>query len=110
MAYAGKNGYDKDTDILSPIASNIIGWVGKADREEILNLSFERISLYQVGKILEKLGYQNIDMSENGWEMDYWWEYELANNAKDIPDLPCRVQIQGSCAEGTMMLNVLDNK
>lgn len=74
MAYAGKNGYDKDTDILFPIATNIIGWVGKADREEILDLSFERISLYQVGKILEKLGYQNIDMSENGWEMDYWWE------------------------------------
>ena len=73
MAYAGKNGYDKDTDILFPIATNIIGWVGKADREEILDLSFKRISLYQVGKILEKLGYQNIDMSENGWEMDYWW-------------------------------------
>ena len=53
MAYAGKNGYDKDTDILFPIATNIIGWVGKADREEILDLSFERISLYQVGKILE---------------------------------------------------------
>lgn len=110
MAYAGKNGYDKDTDILFPIATNIIGWVGKVDREEILDLSFERISLYQVGKILEKLGYQNIDMSENGWEMDYWWEYELANNANDIPNLPCRVQIKGSCAEGTMMLNVLDNE
>lgn len=110
MAYAGKNGYDKDTDILFPIATNIIEWIGKADREEILDLSFERTSLYQVGKILEKLGYQNIDMSENGWEMDYWWEYELANNANDIPNLPCRVQIKGSCAEGTMMLNVLDNE
>ena len=106
MAYAGKNGYDKETDILFPIATNIIGWVGKANREEILDLSFERISLYQVGKILEKLGYQNIDMSENGWEMDY----ELANNTNDIPNLPCRVQIKGSCAEGTMMLNVLDNE
>lgn len=110
MAYAGKNGYDKDTDILFPIATNIIRWIGKADREETLDLSFERISLYQVGKILEKLGYQNIDMSENGWEMDYWWEYELANNAKDIPNIPYRVQIQGSCAEGTMMLSVLDNE
>ena len=49
-------------------------------------------------------------MSENGWEMDYWWEYELANNANDIPNLACRVQIKGSCAEGTMMLNVLDNE
>lgn len=48
MAYAGKNGYDKNTDILFPIAISIIGWVGKADREEILDLSFERISLYQV--------------------------------------------------------------
>lgn len=47
MAYAGKNGYDEDTDILFPIATNIIGWVGKADREEILDLSFERISLYR---------------------------------------------------------------
>ena len=26
MAYAGKNGYDEDTDILFPIATNIIGW------------------------------------------------------------------------------------
>lgn len=55
MAYAGKNGYDKNTDILFPIAISIIGWVGKADREEILDLSFERISLYQVGEILENL-------------------------------------------------------
>lgn len=110
MAYAGKNGYDKDTDILFPIATNIIGWVGKTDREEILDLSFERISLYQVGKILEKLGYQNIDMSENGWEMDYWWEHELADNANDLPNLPYRIQIKGSCAEGTMILNVLDNE
>lgn len=110
MAYAGKNGYDKDADALFPIATNIIGWVGKTNREEVLDLSFERISLYQVGEILKKLGYQNIDKSENGWEMDYWWEYELANNSKDIPNLPCRVQIQGSCAEGTMMLNVLDNE
>ena len=110
MAYAGKNEYDKDINFLLPKTLDIIGWIGKADREEILDLSFERISLYQVGKILEKLGYQNIDMSENGWEMDYWWEYELANNANDIPNLPCRVQIKGSCAEGTMMLNVLDNE
>lgn len=110
MAYAGKNGYDKDADALFPVATNIIGWVGKSDREEILDLSFERVSLYQVGEILKKLGYQNIDKSDNGWEMDYWWEYELANNAMDIPNLPCRVQIQGSCAEGTMMLNVLDNE
>ena len=49
-------------------------------------------------------------MNENGWEMDYWWEYELANNANDIPNLPCRVQIKGSCADGTMVLNVLDNE
>ena len=110
MAYAGKNGYDKDTDILFPKAIDIIGWVCRAAREKTLDLSFERISLYQVGNILEKLGYQNIDMSKNGWEMDYWWEYELANNANDIPNLPCRVQIKGSCAEGTMMLNVLDNE
>ena len=110
MAYAGKNGYDKDTDILFPKAIDIIGWVGSANKEKVLDLSFERISLYQVGEILKKLGYQNIDKSENGWEMDYWLEYELANNAKDIPNLPCRVQIQGSCAEGTMMLNVLDNE
>ena len=27
MAYAGKNGYDKDTDILFPIATNIIEWI-----------------------------------------------------------------------------------
>lgn len=110
MAYAGKNGYDGDTNILLPKALDIIGWIGKANKEKVLDLSFERISLYQVGEILKKLGYQNIDKSENGWEMDYWWEYELANNAKDIPNLPCRVQIQGSCAEGTMMLNVLDNE
>ena len=43
MAYAGKNGYDKNTDILFPIAISIIEWVGKANREEILDLSFERI-------------------------------------------------------------------
>ena len=110
MAYAGKNGYDNNTNVLFPMATNIIGWVGKADREEILDLSFERISLYQVGEILKRLGYQNIDKSENGWEMDYWWEYELVNNAKNIPNLPYRVQIQGSCVEGTMMLNVLDNE
>ena len=29
MAYAGKNGYDKDTDILFPIAIDIIEWVSK---------------------------------------------------------------------------------
>lgn len=110
MAYAGKNGYDDNTDVLFPIAANIIGWMGRADREGIFDLSFERISLYQVGKILERLGYENVDMSENGWEMDYWWEYELANNAKDIPNLPHRIQIQGSCAEGTMMLKILDNE
>lgn len=110
MAYAGKNGYDEDTNILFPMAISIIEWVGKANREEILDISFERISLYQVGKILEKLGYQNIDMSENGWEMDYWWEYELVDNANDLPNFPCRVQIKGSCVEGTMMLNVLDNE
>ena len=109
MAYAGKNGYGKNAGVLFSIASNIIGWIGKTDREENLDLSFEHISLYQVGEILKRLGYQNVDMSENGWEMDYWWEYELADNAKDIPNLPRRVQIQGSCAEGTMMLKVLDD-
>ena len=110
MAYAGKNGYDIRMSVLLPKALDIIGWIGKANKEKTLDLSFERISLYQVGEILKKLGYQNIDKSENGWEMDYWCEYELANNANNIPNIPRRVQIQGSCAEGTMMLNVLDNE
>lgn len=43
MAYAGKNGYDKDINFLLPKALDIIGWIGKADREEILDLSFSRI-------------------------------------------------------------------
>lgn len=33
MAYAGKNGYDGDMNALFPVATNIIGWVGKTDRE-----------------------------------------------------------------------------
>ena len=110
MAYAGQNGYDDKTISLLPTAFYIIEWFYKADREKILDLSFKRISLYQVGKILKGLGYLNIDKSENGWKMEYRWEYELFNNVLDIPNLPCRVQIQGSCAEGTMALKILDKE
>lgn len=106
MAYAGKNGYDIRTEVLFSKALDILAWLAEKEKEETFDLSLDRISLYQVGHILENIGYEKIDMSQNGWEMDYQWLYKLTNKNKDIPEIPCEIKISGSGVEGIVFLSI----
>lgn len=47
------------------------------DRYDVsLNLSDTGLNPYTLGKLLEELGYEKVDVDKNGWEMDFWITYE----------------------------------
>lgn len=106
MAYAGKNGYDDETKILYPEALDIFEWLVCKNKESDFDLSFKHISLYQVKRILEYAGYENYDMSHNGWEMDYVWKFKLTNLSGVSVSVPKFLRIIGSAASGEMVLSV----
>lgn len=106
MAYAGKNGYDVNKDELDSFIHLIRKWLNHTNESDTLDLSFGFISLYQVGKILEYFGYENYDISHNGWQMDYWWKYILVDKNKSPTEFPKIVQISGSGADGSMVLSI----
>lgn len=44
-----------------------------------LDLTGKPINPYQLGKLLEELGYRRENMDQNGWEMDFWIYYSHEN-------------------------------
>ena len=109
MAYAGKNGYDTNKEELDSFIHLVRKWLNHTDESDTLDLSFGFISLYQVGKILEYFGYENYDISHNGWQMDYVWRFKLINTTnKFYVSFPKFLRIIGSGADGTMVLSICE--
>ena len=52
------------------------------DMPDELELTFQGIGPYQLGKLLEELGYtedEDCDMETNGWQCDFWMYYTNSN-------------------------------
>lgn len=40
------------------------------------DLSGTELNPYTLSTILKELGYEEIDLDRNGWQMDFWWYFE----------------------------------
>lgn len=65
------------------------------------DFSGTELNPYTLSSILKSLGYENIDLDRNGWQMDFWW-YFSKSGCKSI-------QISGSGIIFEMFLQGLED-
>lgn len=68
-----------------PVILEYINKVNNADEcesVEKLDLTFKGISSYQLQKLLEELGYKELDFDSNGWQFDFWIKMYNKDNTR----------------------------
>lgn len=74
---------DEVWDEYSPIITDFIAKIEAADPNQeiddedlVLDLSCTTVNPYTLGKILENMGYKKTNFRSNGWEFDFWMDFE----------------------------------
>lgn len=74
------DGWNLTYEIVEKYTTLITNFIIDEDVEEI-DLTGTNLSPYQLWKILEdKLGYEENDIDNNGWEQDFWIEFNKKEN------------------------------
>ena len=74
-----------------------------------INFSQVNITPYALGKVLEKIGYENYDIDRNGWEGNYWIEYR--KNVADYGNwLPSTLTLEGTAMNHFMAITTFDEE
>lgn len=62
-------------------------WIALHDlcdlKNDVVELSNTCLTLSNCQDLLEELGYEHTNSDTNGWEMDFWWDFEC----KGLPNI-----------------------
>lgn len=58
-----------------PLINKFIAKLEMSDEDLELDFIGTGLAPYHLWKILEELGYKNIDLDSNGWEQDFWIKF-----------------------------------
>lgn len=81
-----------------PIIENFINKLDNMSNSDIdiedsesfkVDLSQTKLAPYTLSKLMEKLGYSEIDTDTNGWQLDFWINIRNNNAKSDLTEQLC---------------------
>lgn len=60
--------------------------------------NFPNVNMHNISWALQELGYEDGELSNNGWDMDFWQDFK--EPSKDFPPLQC----SGNGADGVVIV------
>lgn len=75
---------DWEIELWEGLLQKHIDWLKYSRTEDKIDLTEENINPYQVGVIMERLGWHSNEVEMNGWEQDRWEYFSH-------PDFECRI-------------------